>query len=390
MDVVAPAEADRLDRLERGEHAVGADRHAGVAQDAREVDDVVGEHRPASPRARLAARGRLQLVEQLGDVAALHLGDVVAVLEQHAERVADVVGREADRVQRDQRVGPVDRLGDAGRLEEVERAHPLHEGDDLRVRALGRARARGCGTISSSRSSVRVVDPVVQAAALQRVVDLARAVAGDDDDRRRRGAAPCRARGWSAGSRPGTSSRKASKGSSARSSSSISSTGERCLRQRLQQRPLDQHVARVAGSREALARGGVADVVRRLGERGSPSSGARRSTRRRSARRRGPRSTARAAASRCSARASALASSVLPTPGSPSSEERALQLQREEDRGREAPVGDVVSAASSGETSSTERAVRRAAGEITMHSRRRHPGRSEAIWRSARSFAPPG
>ena len=60
MDVVAPRQADRLDRLERGQHAVGADGEAGVAQDAREVDDVVSEHRPArrrapSPAARRAA-----------------------------------------------------------------------------------------------------------------------------------------------------------------------------------------------------------------------------------------------------------------------------------------------------------------------------------------------
>ena len=38
------------------------------------------------------------------------------------------------------------------------------------------------------------------------------------------------------------------------------------LRQRLQQRPLDQHAARVEALGQALARRGVADVVRRLGE----------------------------------------------------------------------------------------------------------------------------
>ena len=39
-------------------------------------------------------------------------------------------------------------------------------------------------TISSSRSRVRIVDPVVEAAPLDRVVDLARAVRRDHDDRR--------------------------------------------------------------------------------------------------------------------------------------------------------------------------------------------------------------
>src|SRR5436190_2245880 len=140
----------------------------------------------ASIGRRGAARRRLQLGEQLGDVAALHLGDVVAVLQEHAERVADVVGREAERVQRDQRVAPVDRLGDAGRLEEVERSQPLHEGDDLRGQPLGRARRADAHDLEFPLE-VGIVDPVIEAAALQRVVDLARAVARDDDDRRRLG-----------------------------------------------------------------------------------------------------------------------------------------------------------------------------------------------------------
>jgi hypothetical protein len=44
MDVVAAREADRLERLERGEHPVRTDRHPGAAQDAGEVGDVLGEH----------------------------------------------------------------------------------------------------------------------------------------------------------------------------------------------------------------------------------------------------------------------------------------------------------------------------------------------------------
>ena len=154
---------------------------------------------------------------------------------------------EADRVQRDQRVRPVDRLGDARRLEQVERAHALHELDDLHVQPLRRARRLQAHDLQLALDA-REVDPVVQAAALQRVVDLARAVAGDDRDRRR-------ARRWTVPSSgiviwfsASTSSRKASKGSSARSSSSISSTGERVLRQRLQQRALDQHRRASTGS----------------------------------------------------------------------------------------------------------------------------------------------
>ena len=43
-------------------------------------------------------------------------------------------------------------------------------------------------TIASSFSNVGIVDPVIQAAPLQRVVELARAVRRDDHDRRRCGA----------------------------------------------------------------------------------------------------------------------------------------------------------------------------------------------------------
>ena len=40
-----------------------------------------------------------------------------------------------------------------------------------------------------------------------------------------------------------------------------------------------------------------------------------------------------------------LASSVLPTPASPFEEQRAAELEGQEDRGRERPVGDVVAGA---------------------------------------------
>ena len=49
-------------------------------------------------------------------------------------------------------------------------------------------------TISTSRSASRVVDPVVEAAALERVVQIARAVGGEDDDRRDAPRGSCRAR----------------------------------------------------------------------------------------------------------------------------------------------------------------------------------------------------
>ena len=44
MHVVAPVQPDLFNRGHRREHAVRPDRHAGAAQHAREVDDVLGNH----------------------------------------------------------------------------------------------------------------------------------------------------------------------------------------------------------------------------------------------------------------------------------------------------------------------------------------------------------
>ena len=127
--------------------------------------------------------------------------DVVLVLEQHAERVGDRLRVERDAVERDQRLGPVERLGDAGRLEEIQRAQPLRERDDLARQRLRRARTLAAHDRELALR-VGIVDPVIEAAALDRVVDLARAVRRDDDDRRRRRRGSGRARESSPGTRP--------------------------------------------------------------------------------------------------------------------------------------------------------------------------------------------
>src|SRR5512142_960480 len=59
------------------------------------------------------------------------LREVVLVLEEDAERRLDRLRRQLDRTERDERVAPVERLRDAGQLEQVARAQPLHERDDL-------------------------------------------------------------------------------------------------------------------------------------------------------------------------------------------------------------------------------------------------------------------
>ena len=90
---------------------------------------------------------------------------------------------EGDGVQLGQGIGPVDGLGDARRLEQVDAAQPLDEGDEFR-RQLGIGPRRLAAHDVELAVRGRIIDPVIEAAALQRVVDLAGAVGGDDDDRR--------------------------------------------------------------------------------------------------------------------------------------------------------------------------------------------------------------
>ena len=108
--------------------------------------------------------------------------DVLLVLEQDAERRVDDLRRQARSPEGHQRSGPVERLGHAGQLGQVDLTQPLDERDhrarELRVHA--REPRLDDGVLLVRRG---VVDPVVQAAPLERVVDLARAVRGQDDPR---------------------------------------------------------------------------------------------------------------------------------------------------------------------------------------------------------------
>src|SRR6266850_1299268 len=122
---------------------------------------------PVLIRLLLRRGGRLGLVHQaLGFLAGDAL-EVVAVLEEHAERVVHRLRIERDAVERHQAVRPVDGLGHARQLEQRGGGLRRFAVQDLEL-AL----------------RVRIVDPVVEAAPLHRVVDLAGAVRGDDDDRR--------------------------------------------------------------------------------------------------------------------------------------------------------------------------------------------------------------
>src|SRR5260221_12822365 len=146
---------------------------------ARRWPDINGD--PTS----IAGRGelRLDLGEQAQRLAALDLPDVVLVFQQHAERVVDRVRGQRQHVELHQGLSPVDRLGDARQFEEIGRAQLLHEGDDLAAELFRRARRLDLEDLELALG-VGIVDPVVETAPFQRVMDLARAVRGDHDDRR--------------------------------------------------------------------------------------------------------------------------------------------------------------------------------------------------------------
>ena len=111
---------------------------------------------------------------------------VLARLEHHAKRVLDGGEVELVPVERGQRRDPVERLGHAGNLVEIQRFAVLHE----RGRPAGQARRRVRNPFAHDGQFLlerRVVNPLIEAAPLQRVVHFARAVRGEDHERRLRG-----------------------------------------------------------------------------------------------------------------------------------------------------------------------------------------------------------
>src|SRR5262249_9418160 len=130
---------------------------------------------------------RLHLIEDIGRLGAADLGDVVLVLEKHAQGIVDRLWIERYAIELQERLGPVDRFGDARQLEEVALPQLLYEAHDLPRQLGGRTRRLDPENLDLSRG-IGVIDPIVEAAALQGVVDLARSVRGDDDNWRFLGA----------------------------------------------------------------------------------------------------------------------------------------------------------------------------------------------------------
>ncbi len=110
------------------------------------------------------------------------MADVLLVLEDDTEALVDQFGCQLASAERDQGGRPVERLGDFRHLGEVGLAEAMDEPDDLAGESLGcfwHARENDLVLLLGGW----IVDPVVQAPSLERVVDLARPVRREDHAR---------------------------------------------------------------------------------------------------------------------------------------------------------------------------------------------------------------
>ena len=114
-----------------------------------------------------------------------HQLEVVAVLDDRAQGVVGGVRRQLGLAEHAERAHPVDGLGDTRRLGQVHLAQPVHRRDDLPVSCPAAPGARTSDDLHLALGR-RVADPVVEAAPLQRVVQLPGPVRGQDHDQRRR------------------------------------------------------------------------------------------------------------------------------------------------------------------------------------------------------------
>src|SRR5262249_53120112 len=107
-----------------------------------------------------------------------HADDVLVHLERHPERLLEV----GILAERKQRLGPHDRLADARQLVEIALLAQARDGvDDARGNRLRNARDPRLDDLALA-PRIGVVDPVIQAAALERIVELARAIRRQQHD----------------------------------------------------------------------------------------------------------------------------------------------------------------------------------------------------------------
>ena len=179
-EVVLPLPRHRLERRERVEDLRGA-RPPGPRGAARRRRRRLAGRGPGAgrqPAASTSSRGPAELhPDALG-----HQVHVGAVLDDDAHRPLEHRAVEVVGAEQQQGARPVDRLGDRGRLLEVELADhvdDLHQAPREPLVDLGRVQANDLHLALD----LRVVEPQVEAAPLQRLGQLARVVRGQHDDR---------------------------------------------------------------------------------------------------------------------------------------------------------------------------------------------------------------
>src|SRR5215472_10023585 len=106
--------------------------------------------------------------------------EIVAVLDDRAQRVVRSLGCQLRLPKKSQGTNPVDGLRDPWRLRQVELAQPVHGAHNLPGELLGGARLADEDDLRLPLLA-RVADPVVQAATPQSVVQFPRPVGGQDD-----------------------------------------------------------------------------------------------------------------------------------------------------------------------------------------------------------------
>src|SRR5947207_7921514 len=116
------------------------------ASRSSEVPTATPSRRSSSPNSKRRAGSVSGDIGRRAQLEADALGDDVhvgAVLDDHRHRLREGLGVDLFDAQQQQRPRPVDRLGDRGRLLEVQRAHHSHHLDELardRLRQLGTVR----------------------------------------------------------------------------------------------------------------------------------------------------------------------------------------------------------------------------------------------------------
>jgi hypothetical protein len=174
-------------RLDDVEQTPWMDVNAGAPQDAAEDQQVIEEagHRSGLvSRPRCAARDRA--IEQLRRPASAECLQIFLRLQHDTEGFVDRVRIERVPVERDERGHPIDGLRHSGHFVQVCASQLLNHGRHMLrqpCRRLGSALAND-GQFFLER---RVLNPLIKAPALERVMNLARAIGCEDDQWRLKG-----------------------------------------------------------------------------------------------------------------------------------------------------------------------------------------------------------